>query len=77
MAKELIYISNDVTQGRYNQWLKRLETQLNKPTNQDSIKVIKVVKPTNKKNHKTVGTSVTNSQYPLPLWLKLSWPLGI
>ena len=47
MAEELIYISNDVTQGRYNQWLKRLETQLNKPTNQDSIKVIKVVMPTN------------------------------
>ena len=31
----------------FNQWLKRLET--NEPTNQNSIKVPKVVKPTNKK----------------------------
>ena len=62
----------------YSQWLKRLETQLNKPTNQDSIKVIKVVMATNKKIIKLyIGTSVTNSQYPLPLWLKPSWHLGI
>ena len=33
----------------YNQWLKRMGTQLNKPTNQTSIKVPKFVKPTNKK----------------------------
>ena len=32
----------------YNKWLKRLNTQLNKPTNQNLIKVPKVVKPTNK-----------------------------
>ena len=32
-----------------NKWLKHLDTQLNKPTNQNSGKVPKVVKPTNKK----------------------------
>ena len=31
----------------YNQWLKRLNTQLNESTNQNPIKVPKVVKPTN------------------------------
>ena len=33
----------------YNSWLKRLETQLNEPTNK--IQVPNVVKPTNKKNY--------------------------
>ena len=33
----------------YNKWLRRLDTQLNEPNNQNSIKVPKVVKPTNKK----------------------------
>ena len=33
----------------YNWWLKRLDTKLNKPTKQNSIKVRKVVKPTIKK----------------------------
>ena len=28
----------------YNKWVKRLDTQLNKPPNQNSIKVPKVVK---------------------------------
>ena len=32
----------------YNNWLKHLDTQLNEPTNQNSIKVLKVVNPTNK-----------------------------
>ena len=32
----------------YNQCLKRLETDSNEPTNQNSIKVPKVVKPMNK-----------------------------
>ena len=49
----------------YNQWLKRLDTQLNKP-----IKVSKVVKPTNKETLlKTMGTSVINSPMS-PLSLK-------
>ena len=33
----------------YKYWLKRLATQLNEQTNQNSIKVSMVVKPTNKK----------------------------
>ena len=45
-------ISNDDTQNNtsvdYNNWLKRLHTQINKPTNQNSIKFSKVVIPTNK-----------------------------
>ena len=32
-----------------NCWLKRLDTKLNKPTNINSIGVLKVVKSTNKK----------------------------
>ena len=45
-----------------NQWLKRSNTQLNKPTNQNSVKVPKVVRPTNKKRYcKTLGTIVINS----------------
>ena len=31
----------------YNYWLKRLDTQLNETTNQNLIKVLKVVRPTN------------------------------
>ena len=33
----------------YNNWLKRLDTQLNEPTNKNSIKVSKIVKATHKK----------------------------
>ena len=32
----------------YNKWLKRLDIQLNEITNQNSIKVPKAIKPTNK-----------------------------
>ena len=32
-----------------NKWLKRLKTQLDKPTNQNLVKVPNIVKPTNKK----------------------------
>ena len=46
----LMYISNNDKQNyptvENNYWLKRFATQLNKPTNQNSIKV---VNPTNKK----------------------------
>ena len=53
MADILMYITNDNTQNypfvdNY-QWLKRLNTGLNKPINQNSVKVSKVVKPKNKK----------------------------
>ena len=30
---------------RYNYWLERFDTQLNKPTNQTLIKVLKVIRP--------------------------------
>ena len=33
----------------YNKWLRRLDTQPNKAINQNSLKVPKVDKPTNKK----------------------------
>ena len=64
---KLIYIPNDDTQNYssvdYNYWLKRLNTELNKPINQNSIKVLKVGKTANKKTllYKTLGTSVINS----------------
>ena len=32
-----------------NYWLEHLDTQLNEPTNQNSLKVNKVVQPKNKK----------------------------
>ena len=57
----------------YDWWLKRLDTQLDKPTNQNPLKALKVVKPT---NEKTLGTSVINS--PLsPLSLSLMFRLII
>ena len=52
MADKLMYIPNDdkqITPLDYNQGLKRLVTQLNESTNQNLVKVPKVVKPTNKK----------------------------
>ena len=53
MADKLMYIHNNNTQNFFrvdnNQWLKRMNVQLNEPTNQNLIKVPKVVKTTNKK----------------------------
>ena len=47
------YIPNDDTQNYpsvdNNKWLKRLETQLNEPTNQNSLKVFKFVESMNNK----------------------------
>ena len=55
MADKLMYIPNEDTHNNniyYNWWLlKRLDTKLNKLINQNSIKVPKVVKPTNKKKY--------------------------
>ena len=47
----------------YNQWLKRLDSQLNKPPNQNIMKGPKVMKLTNEKTifKKTFGTSVIKS----------------
>ena len=43
MADKLMYIPNDdsniTLSVYYNKWLKRLDTQLNEPPNQNSIKV--------------------------------------
>ena len=48
-----------------------LDTQINQPTNQNAIKVSKVVKPSNKKQyHKTLGTSVINSPISPPSQLQ-------
>ena len=48
MADKLMYISNDealnYSSVDYIQWLKRLDTQLDKPTKQNSLKVPKVPK---------------------------------
>ena len=53
MDEKFMYIPNDDTQNNssvdYNQWLKRQETQLNKPTNKNSIKVPNVDRLKNKK----------------------------
>ena len=50
MVDQLIYIPNDDTQNypfcRLYEWVKH--TQLNKPTNQNPLKVRKVVAPTSK-----------------------------
>ena len=51
----------------HNQWLKRLDTQLNKPTNQNSKESPKFLKQRIRKRYlKTLGTSViteSNVQY--------------
>ena len=52
-----MYIPNKDTQNClfqiFNYWLKRLDTQLSESTKQNSLKVPKVVKPTNEKTFKT------------------------
>ena len=51
----------------YNLWLKRLDIQLNEPTNQNSLKVPKVVKSTNKKMcYKTFETREINNPMSPP-----------
>ena len=46
----------------YNYWLNRLDTQLNESTNQNSLKVPKVVKLTNNKTSlKILGTNAIKS----------------
>ncbi len=54
MADKFMYIFNDnihkITHSvNYNSWLKRLDTQIIEPTNQDLIEVPKVDMPTNTK----------------------------
>ena len=54
MADKIMWIPKNGTKKspsvNYNYNFKRLHTQLNEPTNQNSIKVLKVVRPTNKKS---------------------------
>ena len=71
MTNKLIYIRNDYTKLTnfsfdFIYWLKRLDSQLNEQTNQNSIKVPKVVKQRYKKRYyKTLETIVINSPlYP-------------
>ena len=45
MADKLIYVPNDDTKNK--KCLKRLDTQLNEPTNHNSIKITNFFKPTN------------------------------
>ena len=47
MTDKFMYITNVIPSVDYEYWLKRLDTKLNEPSNQNSIKVPKVV--TNKK----------------------------
>ena len=49
MANKLINIPNDDTQNYSFFILQLVDIQLSEPTHQNSIKVIKVFKPTNKK----------------------------
>ena len=65
--RQLMYIPNANTQITHsvdkNYWLKSLNTQLNKPTNQNTTKVPKAVMMTNKKPYyKTLWSRVINSQ---------------
>ena len=54
----------------YNKWLKRLNTQLNDPTNQNSLKYPKLLSQRIKKRfYQTLWTSVINN--PFPLFLSL------
>ena len=73
MADKLMYTSPmmicKITHSvDFNKWLKRLNTQLNERTNQNSQNVTKVVKSTIKKrDFKTLGTSKIIVHFPLSL----------
>ena len=78
MADKLMYIPNEDIQNTlsvdYDQCLKPLDTQLNEPTNQNLIKVPKVVQPTNKKTFlMTLGTSVINIPMYTPSMNYYTW----
>ena len=64
IADKLMYIPNHDTQNYpfYRSYL-HMNTQLNDPTNQNSIKVPKVIKPTKRKH---LGIRVINSQLTPP-----------
>ena len=58
MSDKLMYILNDNTQNYPFCRLQLVDTQPNEATNENSITVPKVFKPTNKKHYKTLGSSV-------------------
>ena len=69
MGYKLTYNPNNDTQitpsVNYNQWLKRLNTQLNELTNQNSMKVSKVVSQRIRiRYHETLVASVLSCQKP-------------
>ena len=68
MADKLIYKTSPTKiQIMYFILMKSVDTQLNEPANQNSIKVPKVVQRTNKKGYyKTFRTSVINSPMSPP-----------
>ena len=49
MTDKLMYIPKIILSVDYNLWLKCLDTELNEPTNKNSFKAFKVVKPMNYK----------------------------
>ncbi len=51
----------------YNWWLKRLDTQLNEPTNQNLSPQL-LSQRIRKGYYKTLETSVITAQCPLPSW---------
>ena len=66
IADKSIYIFNRFCRLVGSSNSKRLNTQLNNLTNQNLLKVPKVVKPTNKK---TLWISVTTAHCTISLWL--------
>ena len=78
MADKYLYIPLDDTQNypfcRLQLVVESLETQLNRPTNQNSLKFSKF-KPIRKRNLNTLGTSVMNSSLS-PVSIYISRELG-
>ena len=57
----------------FNEWLKHVDTQLNEPTNQNSIKALKLlIQRIRKRYILTLGTSVINSVMSPPSLMNLS-----
>ena len=71
MVDKLMYIPNEIPKitpaVNYNLWLKRFDTQLNEPTYQNSIKVLRFIKS-------TLGTSVINSPMSPPFLIIDTYP---
>ena len=73
--KFMLYIPKEDTQNitsvDYDQWLKRWDTQLTEPTNQNLKSPKMLSQQIIKRNYKTLGTSaINNSMIPSSLSLK-------